>query len=1002
MTCRRVYVLCAGVFFAVGAGAAGAKDWPEWCGQASRNMAAKSDQSLPDSADCAVENDAGEVDPPSTKNVKWVAKLGNRTTGSPVVNRGRVFIGTNWRRGSEACLLCLDEESGSLLGSFICPKPPRDKLENWAISSTPTVEGDRLYFVSPYAEAMCVDLKVLLGERASGQREDEPTPATEDKTIVEQRSLKSIVWRYDLLERLKAYYHHTASSSVLVHGDYVYVCTGNGRSWVPGRIPFSPLTPSLVVFNKITGQLVARDDEQIGEQLYRGQYSSPSLGIVNGKAQILFATGNGICYAFEPVDPAVHVAPDRWTTTSLRGPIVYFIDVTGKDTRGLSPSEYARSVNLLSNLPKPALPLEFRFSRLVPATTPIDTIPTATVPDVPVLKKIWWFDCIPPAYKKAPFYPREIKGDGRGHPCDIFGTPVFCNNRVYIAIGGDPNHGGRECKGSLVCIDATKTGDLTEKGKIWSYDALNESVATVAVADGLVFVADNAYTIHCLDADSGRCYWTHCASARKGATCFSSPLVADGKVYLGKTILSASKQLEVHDGIKNDQNTAYSSHCVANGVVFAVIGDRLWAICNQADHQRGGAVASGAATSPTTAPKPADHVRTAQPAAVMPAASRDAIKRNWPNLRGPFGQGIAYHVTPPMDFDATTEKNVRWKTPIPKPGASSPVVWEGRVFLTGADESAREVYCFDAANGKMLWRQAAKQPAELPKVSEEIVHAASTGATDGKRFFAIFSTGDLVAVDMKGEIAWTRTFGTPKSNYGYASSLIAYKHLFVQMDDKNNATLFALDPATGKTVWQKKRTVSQSWASPIIVISGDREMVVLAENPTAAAYDVNTGEVIFSRKCLSGEVAPSPAYARGTIIVANESAKLSAISLASGRVAWSDEDYLPDVASPLATEDFVFTADASGIVNCYDIGTGRRLWTQEFDDSFYPSPILAAGRIYAMDNGGTMHVFRASREFVRVGEARLGEESVATPAFTSGTMFIRGKGNLYGVGSKEP
>ena len=393
-----------------------------------------------------------------------MAKLGHRTTGSPVVSRGRVFIGTTWKDGKNACFLCLDEETGSLLGSFICPRPPRGKLENWAISSTPTVEDDRLYFVSPYQEAMCIDLNVLLGKRGPRELEDTPTSATEDKTIVEQRSLKSIVWRYDMLDRLKAYYHHTASSSVLVHGDYVYVCTGNGRSWVPGRIPFSPLTPSLVVFNKITGQLVARDDEQIGEQLYRGQYSSPSLGIVNGKAQILFATGNGICYAFEAVDPAVHVVPDRWTTTSLRGPIVYFIDVEEKDTRGLSPSEYARSVNLLSNLPKPALPLEFRFSRRVPATTPIDTIPTATIPDVPVLKKIWWFDCIPPAYKKAPFYPREIKGDGRGHPCDIFGTPVFYNNRVYIAIGGDPNHGGRECKGRLVCIDATKRGDVTEKG----------------------------------------------------------------------------------------------------------------------------------------------------------------------------------------------------------------------------------------------------------------------------------------------------------------------------------------------------------------------------------------------------------------------------------------------------------------------------------------------------------------------------------------------------------
>jgi len=1000
MTCRRMSVLCAGVFLTVGAGAAGAKDWPEWCGQTSRNMAAKSELSLPDSADCGVENNAGEVDLQSTKNVKWVARLGHRTTGSPVVSQGRVFIGTTWKNGKDACFLCLDEETGSLLGTFICPKPPRDKLENWAISSTPTVEDDRLYFVSPYQEAMCIDLKTLLGNRSPRQREKKPTSATEDKTIVEQRSLKSIVWRYDMWERLKAYYHHTASASVLLHGDYVYVCTGNGRSWVPGRIPYNPVSPSLVVFHKITGQLVARDDEQIGEQLYRGQYSSPSLGVVNGKAQILFATGNGICYAFEPVDPAVHVVPDRWTTTSLRGPITYFMDVEGKDTRGLSPAEYACSVNLLANLPKPALPLEFRFSRRLPATTPVDTIPTATVPDVPTLKKIWWFDCIPPAYKKAPFYPHQIKGDGRGHPCDIFGTPVFHDNRVYVAIGGDPNHGGRDCRGSLVCIDATETGELTEKGKIWSYDALNQSVSTVAVTDGLVFVADNAYTIHCLDADSGRCYWTY--SARKGATCFGSPLVADGKVYLGKTILSASKRFELHDGIKNEQNTVYSSHCVANGVVFAVLGDRLWAICNEAGRKKESTVAPAPPTGPTPPLEPAGHVRTAQPAAVMSPASRDAIKRNWPNLRGPFGQGIAYHVTPPTDFDATTGKNVRWKTPIPKPGASSPVVWEGRVFLTGADENAREIYCFDAASGKTLWRRTAEQPAELPEVSEEIVHAASTGATDGKLFFAIFSTGDLVAVDMKGTIAWTRTFGVPKSDYGYASSLIVYRHLFVQMDDKNNATLFALDPATGKTVWQKKRTVRQSWASPIIAISGDREMVVLAENPTAAAYDVNTGEVIVSRNCLSGEVTPSPAYARGVIIVANESAKLSAISLASGRVAWNNEEYLPDVASPLATEDFVFTADASGMVNCYDIDTGGRLWAHEFDESFYPSPIFAAGRIYATDNGGTMHVFRASREFVRVGDARLGEESLATPAFTGGTMFIRGKGNLYCVGLKEP
>jgi len=165
---------------------------------------------------------------------------------------------------------------------------------------------------------------------------------------------------------------------------------------------------------------------------------------------------------------------------------------------------------------------------------------------------------------------------------------------------------------------------------------------------------------------------------------------------------------------------------------------------------------------------------------------------------------------------------------------------------------------------------------------------------------------------------------------------------------------------------------------------------------------VNTGDVILSRKCLSGEVTPSPAYAGGTIIVANERARLSAISLASGAVAWSGEDDLPNVASPLAWEDFVLTADASGMVNCYDIGTGRRLWTREFDESFYPSPILAAGRIYAMDNGGTMHVFRASKAFAPLGDAKLGEPCRATPALAGAAMFLRGENNLYCVGAQSP
>ena len=223
--------------------------------------------------------------------------------------------------------------------------------EHWGVCSTPTVEGDRLYLVTPYGEAVCVNVASWLASHATASAEE---------------SDRHIVWKYDMVEKLHVEQDHTASCSPLVLGDFVYVCTGNGR-YKTAKRPLYPLTPSLIAFNKHTGQLVARDDEQIGEQLWRGQWSSPSAAMVNGKAQILFATGNGLCYGFEPADPAAQVAPDRWITETLRGPIVYYIDVEGKDTAGLTPAQYAEAHHVLSPKDKPALPLEFRYSIRMPA-----------------------------------------------------------------------------------------------------------------------------------------------------------------------------------------------------------------------------------------------------------------------------------------------------------------------------------------------------------------------------------------------------------------------------------------------------------------------------------------------------------------------------------------------------------------------------------------------------------------------------------------------------------
>ena len=545
---------------ALSATAVCAADWPSWGGQPSRNMASDTEHGLPDRYAIGVENNDDKPDLAATKNIKWFVQLGSKTCGSPMVSQGKVFIGTTGVSSADPILLCLDEKTGRELGRFMCRSSQR-KGENFGVCSTPTVEGDRLYFVTPHQEVVCLDLNSWL--------------KSSDTTGIAV-SNRHIVWQYDMAEKLHIVEAHVSSCSVLVHGDFVYVCTGNSRH-ESSKSPFYPLTPSLVVFNKHTGQLVARDDEQIGEQLWRGQWSSPSLAMVNGKAQILFATGNGLCYAFEPVDPAAQVAPDCWITTTLRGPIVYFIDVKNKNTAGLAPTEYAQKFNLLAAMPKPALPLEFRYSIGVPVTTPVNSIPTAKVPDVPILKKIWSFDCLPPEYRNAPFYAHQATGDGQKHPGDIIATPVFYRNRVYVAFGGDPNHGEKNSRGNLVCIDATKTGDITQSGKVWNYDKLNATMTTVAIANGLVFVIDQASVIHCLDADTGQNYWNYILKSDHGMLS-SALLVADGKVFAGKSILAASKALKVLDTINGTTSTSCSVPCVANGVLFIVQGKWLWAV----------------------------------------------------------------------------------------------------------------------------------------------------------------------------------------------------------------------------------------------------------------------------------------------------------------------------------------------------------------------------------------------------------------------------------------
>jgi outer membrane protein assembly factor BamB len=380
------------------------------------------------------------------------------------------------------------------------------------------------------------------------------------------------------------------------------------------------------------------------------------------------------------------------------------------------------------------------------------------------------------------------------------------------------------------------------------------------------------------------------------------------------------------------------------------------------------------------------------------------MKNNFPSFRGPGGNGIAYQKNTPVNWDGISGKNIRWKTAIPLPGYNSPVVWGDNVFLSGADGSKQKVFCIDKNSGKIRWTVEVNaiqgSPSKSPKVTENTGYSASTVTTDGDKVYAIFATGDIIALDMNGKKAWARNMGVPVNHYGYASSLMMVDNkLIVQYDQGNAANLYALSSQTGKTIWTTPRKVKISWASPVIVNTGSRIEILLIAEPFVASYDPATGKEYWKIDCTSGEVGPSVAYANGIVFALNEYAKLVAIQTGDQpKILWENNDYLSDVPSPVATDKYLFVVTSYGEVACYNPKTGDKYWNHDFGTGTYSSPILTGDKVYLMDKKGTMHIFKADKTFSMIGEPNIGEQTFCTPAFAEGKIFVRTGNNLYCIG----
>ena len=285
-----------------------------------------------------------------------------------------------------------------------------------------------------------------------------------------------------------------------------------------GAKVLAPDVPAFIALEKHTGRLAAFENEGLSSRLFHCQWSSPSLGVVDGRPLVFLGGGDGVCYAFEAL-----------------------------------------------------------------AEAPAQPVP---------LRKVWSFDCNPPHYrlrdgKPIPYY----DGDKRKHnspnkndglyvgPSQIIATAVFEAGQVYVAIGQDPAHG--RGRGMLHAIDAAGSGDITISGRLWSYDGLDRSIGTVAVAGGLVYALDVAGRLHCVDAQSGQPCWVH----ETKAEAWGSPLVADGKVFFGNQksffIMRHGREPVVLSEIRLG-SPVYSSAIAANGVLYVASQKYLWAVANDA------------------------------------------------------------------------------------------------------------------------------------------------------------------------------------------------------------------------------------------------------------------------------------------------------------------------------------------------------------------------------------------------------------------------------------
>ncbi len=510
-----------------------AADWPQWGGKNNRNMFSPQ-RGLPDVFG-KIEFKPGteEISTNAVKNLKWIAKLGSQSYGNVTVAGGKVFIGTNnepnrdpKHQGDRSILLCFDEKTGAFLWQLVVPKLASGKVNDWESLGL---------LASPTVEGDRVYIVTSRCEvmclDVNGMANGNDGPFKDEAKYM----VKDV-----LLDR--------------------------GR---PTERPAPPIEPG-----KQDGDIIWVYDMMDELGVFPHNASNCSVLIVDDI--IYTCTSNG----------------QDWTHSNIPSPNApSFIALDKKTGKFLAEDDAKIGPHILHGQWGSPTLAEVNGKKLIVFgggdgwCYAFDAKPE-NPGEEGKLKTVWKYDANPPEYKKDK-NGKPIKYPAAEGVSEINATPVFWKNRIYIATGQDPEHG--EGVGHLVCIDATKTGDVTSSATIWSYKGIHRSISTVSLdpTSGLIFVGDFSGFVHCLDAETGKVQWTHDMKAHM----WGSTFVADGKVYVGDedgdfVVLAAAREKKVISET-NLGAAVYGTPIVANGAVYLQSNTHLFAF---SDPTRSGAI----------------------------------------------------------------------------------------------------------------------------------------------------------------------------------------------------------------------------------------------------------------------------------------------------------------------------------------------------------------------------------------------------------------------------